>query len=269
VTFLCFFVVFVAGVPAQSDLDALMSRVLTERDRNWAKLQQYVLEERETMKITGPIGIGLYGFDREYSWFPRDDIFVRSPRRADGVVVSDRERRLAEEEWILTERRFGRTEPRFVAYAYVLRFRFDPGRYGLVGRERLLGRDVLKIDYYPTMLFTEGRTRPDSEPGEHDRDVDAKMNQASTVTFWIDPANAQVLQYHMQNVDMDFLPGRSVVRLERLEARMQMSQPFPGVWLPSTIRIMFNGATALGDVKAQYDIRYYDYRLAEVTTRVR
>ena len=30
---------------AQSDLDALMRDVLTKRDENWKKLQQYVLDE--------------------------------------------------------------------------------------------------------------------------------------------------------------------------------------------------------------------------------
>ena len=31
---------------AQTDLDALMSTVLTKRDDNWKKLQQYTLDER-------------------------------------------------------------------------------------------------------------------------------------------------------------------------------------------------------------------------------
>ena len=56
-----------------------MERVLARRDENWKKLQQYVLDERETLDLTGPGGARLYGFRRDYSWFMRDGIFVRSP----------------------------------------------------------------------------------------------------------------------------------------------------------------------------------------------
>ena len=50
---------------AQSDLDALMGSVLLKRDANWKKLQQYVLEERETMEVTALDGRRIYGFKRE------------------------------------------------------------------------------------------------------------------------------------------------------------------------------------------------------------
>ena len=50
-------------------------------------------------------------------------------------------------------------QPRFISSAYFLRFKFDEGRYALVGRERLEDRDVLRIEYYPTKLFTPDRRR--------------------------------------------------------------------------------------------------------------
>ena len=37
-----------------SDLDQLMERVLARRDENWKKLQQYLLEEKETFDLAGP-----------------------------------------------------------------------------------------------------------------------------------------------------------------------------------------------------------------------
>ena len=46
---------------SDNDLDAFMSRVLARRDENWKKLQQYVLEERETLHIVGPGATPLYG----------------------------------------------------------------------------------------------------------------------------------------------------------------------------------------------------------------
>ena len=79
--------------PGQSDLDELMGQVLQHRDENWKKLQQYVLEERETMEVTALDGRRIYGFKREYQWFPRDGFFIKSPLSADGVKIGDEERR--------------------------------------------------------------------------------------------------------------------------------------------------------------------------------
>lgn len=262
---------------AQSDLDRFMERVLSRRDANWKKLQQYVLEERETLRVEGAVGTGLYGFAREYVWFPRDGIFVRSPVKADGVTIGDAERRRAEEDWMRRQRRRAARrnargqdglEPRFVSAAYFLEFKFDPGQYALAGREQFDGRDVLRVEYYPTRLFSEGPTRPNRRLRERDADVQEKMNKVSLVTLWVDPAEHQIVQYEFRNIDMDFLPGRAFVRVDGLEASMRMGQPFPGVWLPHTIGIRFEGTLATGSVSGQYDIEYFNYKLADVKVRV-
>jgi hypothetical protein len=290
-----------------SDLDSFMERVIARRDENWKKLQQYVLEERETFQLTGPDGSRLYGFDRDYTWFIRQGYFVRSPLKADGVRISEADRAKAEDAWIRRERareegRLKRSvsvsipggvkvdeqperpaetpqsvedvlkqsvEPRFVSAAYFLRFKFDPGHYALAGRERMADRDVLRIEYYPSKLFTEGRTKPDKRVRDKGDEVEAKMNKVSLVTLWIDPAAHQIVQYTFDNMDFDFLPGRSIVRLDDLRASMRMSQPFPDVWLPSTINMHFRMMTAIGSIDARYDVKYQDYRLAEVTTRIK
>ena len=44
---------------AQTDLDAFMQQVLAERDSNWKKLQQYILDEREQVEMRGPSGTNL------------------------------------------------------------------------------------------------------------------------------------------------------------------------------------------------------------------
>ena len=77
-----------------------MEKVLARRDDNWKKLQQYVLEEKEGFDLTGPGRFPLWGMRREYSWFIRDGIFVRSPISADGVKLSDADRRKAEDQWL-------------------------------------------------------------------------------------------------------------------------------------------------------------------------
>ena len=285
-----------------------MEKVIARRDENWKKLQQYVLEEREVFQLAGPDGSRLYGFDRDYTWFIRQGFFIRSPLKADGVRISEEDRTKAEESWIRREkaREEGRlkrngvsvtvpggvrvdetiepqaetpqtvedvlkqsVEPRFVSAAYFLRFKFDPGHYALAGRERLMDRDVLRVEYYPSKLFTEGRTKPDKRVKDKDDQIEEKMNKVSLVTLWIDPAAHQIIQYTFDNMDFDFLPGRSIVRVDDLSASMRMSQPFPDVWLPSTINMHFRMMTAIGSIDASYDVKYSDYRLAEVTTRIK
>lgn len=160
-------------------------------------------------------------------------------------------------------------EPRFVSAAYFLRFKFDPGHYALAGRERINEREVLRVEYYPSKLFTEGRTRPNKEVRKRDDEVEGKMNKVSLVTMWIDPREHQILQYTFDNMDMDFLLGRSLVRLDQLKASMKMLQPFPQVWLPGSIEMRFGMTMAIGSVDAKYDVEYRDYRLAEVTTKIK
>jgi len=96
----CLAAVLVAYPSAQSDLDSLMSEVLSHRDENWKKLQQYTLNERETLQITALAVFRLFGYERDYLWFPREGFFVRSPLKADGVVIDDDKRRHEEDQWL-------------------------------------------------------------------------------------------------------------------------------------------------------------------------
>ena len=302
-----------------SDLDAFMKQVLTRRDDNWKKLQQYTLEEDETFQVSALNGRKLYGFRREYSWYPSTSpetspstspdsqgaIFIRSPISADGVTVSEDDRREAEAEWLRREE--GRekarqaredkraaeaqdsgepapeledlvkpgNEPRFVSSAYFMKFKFDQGSYALAGREKLLGRDVLKIEYYPRRFFQDERKRneQDTRKSQKEKDleekVERKMDKVSMITMWIEPKDHQILQYEFSNIDFDFLPGRSLMRLDELRALMRMREAFPDVWLPDTIAMSFGLTLAVGEVAARYDVKYHDYKLAEVKARVR
>jgi hypothetical protein len=255
-----------------------------------------VLEERETIQITGPGARPIWGTQREYAWFPRDGVFIKSPLKADGVTLSDADRRKAEEDWIKREeqreerRRRGDVarnkgsddaqatseksirealEPGFVSAAYFLKFKFDPGHYAFVGREKLEGRDVLRIEYYPTKLFKEGRERPNKEIRKRDDQIEEKMNKVALVTVWVDPAEHQILKYDFHNLPLDFLPGRSIVRIDGLKAAMEMGQPFPNVWLPRSIRIGFDMTLAIGELDGRYAADFYDYKLATVSSKVR
>ncbi|MGD9902423.1 MAG: hypothetical protein AB7U83_03050 [Vicinamibacterales bacterium] len=297
-----------------TDLDRFMADVLARRDDNWKKLQQYVLDERERVEVVGPGGARLYGLVHDYQWFVKDGYFIRSPLVANGVTVSEGERRRREAEWLRREQRRERrrarrereqaeatgellpaptpegvgdvlrqqAEPSFVRAAYFLRFRFEPGRYALAGRETMNGREVLRVEYYPARLFddeADQRSRTDRRAeqarrkgDDHDPDeerIERQMNKTSLVTLWILRDERQIVRYVFDNVDLGFLPGRSVARVDDLQASMAMTEAFPGIWLPHRIEARVAMAFAPGTLDARYDITYADYKEAGVTVRVR
>jgi hypothetical protein len=299
-------VVAIAVPSAQSDLDSLMAGVLTRRDENWKKLQQYTLVEDQTFRVTGPMDTPLFGTRREFVWLPREGFFVRSPVRIDGVTIGEAELKREEDEFLEHERqrerrktaRTGRgqptdvdalevsdvikqsVQPEFVSAAYFLKFKFEAGHYALAGRERLLGRDVLRIEYYPERLFqsgprgNRGRGRGNGGQGEASKSTDAdaqierQMDKVSFVTLWVEPTEKQILQYEFENVDADFLPGRWLARLDQLRASMRMGTPFPGVWLPASLAFRVKMSLAIGAAEATYDVVYRDHRLAETSVKV-
>ena len=310
---------------AQSDLDAFMERVLARRDDNWKKLQQYVLEEKEAFDLTGPGGLPLWGMRREYSWFIRKGIFVRSPVKANGVALSEADRRKAEDEWLKREanreeRRKRRAErekqglpadaadadrrvlvinpteikvtdgqttpadlpsnvddllkqgadPQFVSSSYFLKFRFEKGHYALAGREKVDDREALKIEYYPESgLFKDNRPKPNKKERDADELIEEKMNKVSLVTLWVDPKTYQILQYTFDDIDMDFFPGRALLRVSDLKATMRMSQAFPDVWLPRSIEMHFGMMMAVGAVDTTYKVDYINYKQADVTYKIK
>ncbi len=172
--------------PAVTDLDRFMAQALQRRDVDRQALGDYVLDEVETFDVIGPGRVPYARLRREYSWFVQDGIHVRSPTRADGVPVSEADRRAYEQHWIQSEqnRRAYRTkrdekraqegkapaagvpsvnEPRFVSESYFMDFRFEPGNYYLAGKEMVDGHEVLKVDYLPTKLFDDHVSETDRE----------------------------------------------------------------------------------------------------------
>jgi hypothetical protein len=305
--------------PGHTDLDTLMARALDRREVNRRTLTDYVLNEVETFELVGPGRVPLYRFRREYTWYVRDGLHVRSPVRVDGVAIDEADRRRYEDEWFRREQarrtrvagrradsgppvpQAGRPagsagaapviEPRFVSEAYFLDFTFEPGRYYLVGHETLDGRDVLRVEYYPTRMFAdEERERPEGASGRRNEaarpertprgrkttgegsleaELERKMNKTSLVTLWVDPVEHQIVRYTFENVWLDFLPGRWIVRVDGIEASMTMGQPFEGVWLPRAIAVRAGITLATGSYTATYTRTFSDYRQAEVTSKIR
>ena len=163
-------------------------------------------------------------------------------------------------------------EPQFVSSAYFLRFRFEEGTYALVGREVLDGREALRIEYYPTKLYTPNQQRRQAR--SHDRndprdaEIQRMMNKVALVTLWIDPRSHQILKYTFDNIDFGFLPAQWLLRVDTVRASMTMGQPFPDVWLPRGIEMSIAVSLAVGSFDIRYALDYHDYKLAEVTSKV-
>lgn len=285
-----------AGDATSSDLDQLMARVLANRDFTWRKLQEYLLDEREAFRLVGPDGSPMFGLRKDYVWVARNGRAVRSPVRINGVAVGDKTREREEARWEAdederaekaaakdtsgagtaadVEEAMKRGEPRFISEVQFLRFRFEPGNYYFAGREQLAGRDVLRIEYYPRDMFSDPSDK--AKPGDtRDKKDDMEerlehaLNKVSLVTLWVDAAVNQVVRYTFDNVDFNFLPGRSFVRVDTATATMTMGQPFEGIWLPESLTVEGALTLANGTFRAEYSRRFSDYRQADVQMRFR
>ncbi len=185
-------------------------------------------------------------------------------------------------------------EPRFVSEANFLRFRFERGRYFLVGREQLDGRQVLKVEYYPKKLFADDPDRKHKEDApkqdapkedapkaaaergkERDKgkkmeeEFDRKFNKVSMVTLWIDPVESQIVRYDFENLGLDFFPGQWLVRVGETSASMTMGRYFDGVWLPKQIVLKGDLQVAIGSFDIDYRREFLEYRKAETSARIR
>ena len=301
----------VGAVPVQNDLDAFMRQVVAKRDANWKKLQQYIFDEREQLDLRGTQRVPIWGERREYTWFVRDGFFIRSPVKVNGVTIGEADRQKFEATYLKqAQEREKRSqggqvalgpdgisiqagdksddlaqdvggvirqtrEPQFISSAYFLRFKFEEGKYALVGRETLDGREVMRVEYYPAKMFggtDRRRTPPGKEPTAADKARDAEMqrmmNKVALVTLWVEPKAHQIVKYTFDNVGFDFLPAQWLVHISDFKATMKVGQPFPDVWLPTTLDMDLALTAAMGQFDVRYALEYHDYRVPEVTSKI-
>lgn len=242
--------------PAE-DLDAFMARVLEKREIDLEALHDYVFNEVETLELRGPRVAALANFRREYVWFVRDGRLVRSPVRANGVKVhhdvdwsDDKERRTLERESFF-------------------KFKFEPGRYLFAGRKKLEGRDLVVVEYYP-----ERRREPGDEPSKSWEEREGEKYEdmfyrTSRVTMWIAPEEHQIVRMTFENVGLEFLPFRWIVRMDELSASLTMHKPLGDVWLPREIRASGSLTTAPATVSAHYSRVFSDYARTDVRVKLR
>ena len=193
------------------------------------------------------------------------------------------------------------TEPRFISEAYFMKFPFEPGNYYLAGRETIDGRPVVKVEYYPSRLFSDDKNREKKEvtitaggdvkvqpagekppgkeqpknPAKRDKgddlenEIETALNKVTMVTMWIDPQEHQIVRFAFDNADWGFLPGRAIVRVDQAKATMAMGRFFDNVWLPREIAFNFGATFAAGSYTFRYTRDFYDYRKGEVSARIR
>ena len=163
-------------------------------------------------------------------------------------------------------------------------FKFEAVNYYIAGREQLEGHAVLRIEYYPTRMFSddesdrdrgrdEKRREPANAPSAKERKqeeaITRKMNKTALVTLWVDPAEYQIVKYTFDNIWMDFLPGAWLVRVDDIHASMTMGQPFAGIWLPREMDVHAGISLATGPFEATYARQFANYKLADVKSVIR
>ena len=147
----------------------------------------------------------------------------------------------------------GDLEPRFVTdFFYFLEWTLEPGEYYFVGRETVAGREVVRIEFYPTASFWE-------EAGER---INRGVAKTSMVTLWVDPENHQIVKYAFENAGLDFLRFRWLLRADGLRATMELA-PVRGVWMPARMTLSGRATTALGEYEMTLTQEFFDYRQAE------
>lgn len=246
-----------------SDLDQLIRRVLDNRDAAWRQLGDFVVRETLTLELDAPAVVPYSGFEREYEWYVHDGVAVRSPVRIDGVEIDEGQRRAYEDSWRrVEERRRAASEddgaPRFVTDSYYfLEWEFEPGSYYLVGGEAIGDREVLRIEYYPTEL---------NDQGFNER-INRGFAKTTMVTLWVDPERLQILRYSFDNPGLDFLRFRWLLRVDGLEASMEMA-PVGDLWMPARVTTSGRVTTALGTFAVTLTRQFFDYRDAETGARL-
>ena len=265
-----------------NDIDRFMQHVLANRDAApWLRLGDFVLRETWSFELDPPPESRLSSFRRvrEYEWYVRDGTAVRSPVRVDGIGIDDAARRGYERSWLRDEERRrtgpptggdtggtesrrlvdqGDPEPRFVTdFFYFLEWTAEPGEYYFVGRETVAGREVVRIEFYPTGTSWK-------EAGER---INRGIVKTSMVTLWIDPEIQQIVKYAFENAGLDFLRFRWLLRADGLQAVMELA-PVRGVWMPARMTLSGRAATALGEYEATLTQEFLDYRQADTGARL-
>jgi hypothetical protein len=253
---------YAGDVDDGGDIDAFMAKVLAKRDSNREALRGYLFSERELLEIKG-IELPAYErMEREYLWVEREGYLVRSPVRVNGVAVSREEQQAAEREWLEKARK--RRQEGLDQEAF-FGFEFQPGRYLYAGKQGLQGREVVAVDYFPKMDRKRAASKRRKARQEY---FDRMFEKTLQVNMLILPEEHQIVKITFDNLGLDFLPFRWLVRFEGLTGSMLMDKPLGDVWLPKEIQAEGRVSTADGALSIRYSKDFFDYHKADVKIKL-
>jgi hypothetical protein len=238
-----------------NDLDEFMARVMQNRELDHEALRHYIFSEKEALDIKGPEIAALESFHREYDWFVRGEYVVRSPVRIDGVSVSTGDQVAAEQAWIERQKKQRERAGKDLDRETFFGFRFEPGRYLYAGRERFEGREVVVIEYSP---------RGDNEGKENRNNRGHLFEKSFLVTMLIIPEEHRIVKLTFDNVGLEFLPARWLVRIDDLRASLVMHKAFEEVWLPREISVYGSVSTAEMTLTIDYSREFFSYAKSDV-----
>ena len=246
----------------ETDLDTFMQQVLEHREANWKQVQDFIFREKEDLELQGFDIAAEESFRKEYDWYYRGGNLVRRLVRSDGVKVNG-----PEQKWDPQERK--KKQP--LSRENFFGFKFEPGNYFLAGREKFEGRDALVVEYYPKHLFGDEERADKEDKG--DEDAEGEFEQAfektSRVKLWILPDEHQIVKMTFDNVGLEFLPYRWLVRVDDIRASLIMDKPVSNVWLPREIMATGKVSTAAASLSVKYERKFFDYREADVKVRMK
>ena len=258
-----------------------MAKVLEKREIDWDRLHNYVFREKEELELRGFDSAPMESWRREYLWLVRDGYLVRSPVKANGVALSAEEQAKAEREWIESQKAKKHNALEREAF---FGFKFQPGRYLLAGKKKVDGHDALIVEYYPKISelddddggkssSKDGGQKPEQKSKANKKDEENEdyyermFEKTLVVTMVVLPEENQILQMGFDNIRLDFLPARWLVRLDNVKADLTMHKPFENVWLPQAIHASGAVTTANGSMTVRYLREFYDYKKTDVKVR--
>ena len=250
--------------PILNDLDEFMEKVMYKRQTDAENLRDYVFGEREVLDVRDGSKIAaLVSYRREYVWFVRDDYLVRSPVRIDGVKVSTEEQTKAEEEWIKNQQQKRKTNN--LDRESFFGFKFAPGRYLYAGEQQFEGRKAVVVEYYPQMNNEDKNNKKNKKNTDK---FDGLFEKSFLVTMLISPEEYQILKITFDNVGLEFLPIRWLVRLNDIKASMIMDKPKGDIWLPREVSLYGSVSTADMDLSLNYSREFHSYTKSDVKVKL-
>jgi len=246
------------------DLDSFMAQVLKKRKINWEELQGYIFNEKEVLEIKGLKVAAIESFEREYVWFVREGYLVRSPVRIDGVKVSKEEQARAENEYLRRSKKKRRDS---LEREEFFNFKFQPGRYLFAGRESFEGKDLVAIEYYPIIRDQDKKDKRNQDDAE-DEKYESMLEKTIRVRMLVLPQEHQLVRMTFDNVGLEFLPFRWLVRLDDIQASLAMGKPLGDVWLPREISAHGSITTAGGTLSIRYAREFFDYAKTDVKVKL-